>query len=805
MLPALVAASLLGGVSLIGLDWLSQREDLLAALALGAAAAAVATCRQRPLGWLLAMLGGALCLGAWQAPARAPLDAYRTLHSGLARLTLRIGRSGCGDQGCWAEGTLRDCTPIDPASCVASGARVGVASATPLPAGATVRALGKLAVRAAFFDVSRATRWPDTRPRLTASLHDGSRPRVIALAAHHRWIATTRDAARATLQNSLSAPHAGIARALLLGEGSAVETALNEAIRSAGVSHVLAVSGMHVTLLVGALVALVRWLWLYTRWASAWEATRVSAALGVALAPLIAALCGGSPSAVRAAWTSTLMYLVVALGARPSPLAVSALVVAAHAVADPDDALHPGFVLSVLATAALLTQRAAGQGVLGALRESGRAWIATAPFLLLCFGQTSLVALLANVALLPLGTALVPLAAVHLGIAGLGLDGLLPSGGLFELASAAFLEASRRCAARDPGLTVPPLTSVQAIALWAVAAACMFPLRRRTRAMLLAGAVVGAGVSELALRSDLGDDALRVTMLDVGQGDAVLIETGAGSTMLIDAGGSVGGGPDPGAAAVVPALWARRVTRLDVVVLSHPHPDHYGGLAAVLDAVAVGELWDTGQAEAEADPALGQGAVAMLLEKARQRGVRVRRPDALCDRAHRLGPAALRVLAPCPAFDVTRGPNDNSFVLRLVHGAHSFLFTGDAEREAEASLVARGGALRSDVLKVAHHGSRSSSTAALLGAVAPHVALVSAGRGNRFGHPHDEVLARLSAAVPRVRRTDLSGSIALRSDGRTLWLASAAAPREVVVPTGRAALLSEAQEHEADARDRAQE
>ena len=139
----------------------------------------------------------------------------------------------------------------------------------------------------------------------------------------------------------------------------------------------------------------------------------------------------------------------------------------------------------------------------------------------------------------------------------------------------------------------------------------------------------------------------------------------------------------------------------------------------------------------------------------------------------------------------------------MAHGARSVLLTGDIEQASEAALSARGAALQSDVLKVAHHGSRTSSTPALLAAVAPTLAVVSAGRGNRFGHPHPEVLARLSAA--RVLRTDRVGGISLESDGRRWRLVSAASPTPRDVAPFPRALLPEAREHERDAGDHAQD
>lgn len=776
MLLSLLTACFLGALSGVALGWLPRPEGWLVAIAMVASVASVATLSRRPLVWFLTMSLTAASWGALASPPPARVD-LTGLRGGLARLQLAVGRGGCGEHGCFCEAELLSCRELEPHACVSVGTLLGVSSERELPLGATVTALGKLSPRVTFHNPSEATLWPDTRPEVRALLQPGSQPRIDRLSWLDGLVSGARQSIRRALEGSLHAPHAGIARALLLGEGAAVERALNDAIRGAGVSHVLAVSGMHVTLLVGALVVLARWLWLRTPLALYWEARRVSAALGVALAPLIARLCGASPSAVRAAYTSTLMYLVTALGLRPSALAVSALVVTAHAVLAPRDALHPGFVLSVLATAALLTHRRParlGQDeattptdgpVTAALRESLRAWLATTPFLLLCFGQTSLVSLLANVALIPLGTALVPLAAVHAAAAQLDLCGVVPSAPLFELASAAFVEAARFCSSVDPGLSLPPLTACQLVALIVVAGCLMLDVSWRARAVVVVTALLAAGLSEWSLRSSRARGDLRVTFLDVGQGDAALLES-AGHAALIDAGGSIGGGPDPGALAVLPLLRARRITHLDWVVLSHPHPDHYGGLRAVLDAVSVGELWDTGQAEAESTDS--EGPVAQLLASARKHGARVRAPPELCDREHTLGDARVRVLAPCPAFDLGRGANDNSFVLRVAHGARSFLFTGDIEHEAEAELVRAPAALRSDVFKVPHHGSRTSSGEALLRAVAPSLAVVSDGRANRFGHPHPEVSARLARHVKRVLRTDQVGGVQVVCNGKDL-------------------------------------
>jgi competence protein ComEC len=360
---------------------------------------------------------------------------------------------------------------------------------------------------------------------------------------------------------------------------------------------------------------------------------------------------------------------------------------------------------------------------------------------------------------------LIPLVVLQLATALLGISDVLGVRWAFETASGAFLQASRICSDLDPGLTIPPLTLFQGSMAALLAFAWLMPCTLRLRLACSAIAGLGYGCSEWQLRHPLDQGEVRVTVLDVGQGDGVLIETAAGQHALIDAGGAANGGPDPGAESVVPLLQALRISHLDLVVMSHPHPDHYGGLFSVLDAVEVGELWDTGQAEAEG----GTGAATRLLDVARAKGIRVVRPRERCGRATPLGGAALRVLSPCPGFDEALEANDNSWVLKLIHGERTFLFVGDAERATEEALVAsHAGALRSDVLKVGHHGSRTSSTPAFLDLVKPWLSVVSAGRANRFGHPHQDVVDRLRARSRAVLRTDLVGGVRVRSDGKRL-------------------------------------
>lgn len=605
-----------------------------------------------------------------------------------------------------------------------------------------------------------------------------------------------RSHARERIARTFAPAAAAMARALVIGENDlAPEDAL--AFQKSGLSHMLAVSGTHLVFAVAALVHALTFLLVRVEWLSArYVVARFSALLGVGLSLIYADFAGGGGSAWRAALMLSVGFLARAFGRKPETVRTFGLSTLVFAELDPLCAFDLSFMLSVAATAGLiwlgrpLTERCERleSRVLRFLAASFAttlsATIPCAPLLALLASGVTLAGLVANVLAAPLGESV----ALPLCLAHLLLSPCAPlERGAAVVASGALLIVKRialgSARASFLGLTLPEPGGFQlaliaafvvGLAVLRAPASAALDLRRKLGHIWVAAFVCAFGALELATRHAGSPQALlRASALDVGQGDSNLIDLPNGALMLIDGGGFVGSPVDPGKAVVLPVLRARRRKRLDIVVLSHPHPDHFTGLASALAEVEVGEFWDTGQGEAE-----GAGPLyAELIRSLRARGVPIHHAEELCDHPRVFGGATVRVLGPCPSFTPHRGANDNSLVISIAYGARRFLFTGDAEREEELELLAAHAPdLRADYLKAGHHGSRTSTSEPFLSQVAPVLATLSCGVRNRFGHPHLATVERLAQHGVLVERLDRSGSVIVSSDGQSLTAAVARTP-----------------------------
>jgi competence protein ComEC len=587
------------------------------------------------------------------------------------------------------------------------------------------------------------------------------------------------DRSRATVRGRIDATFppalAPMARALVLGE-SDLSPDDDRCFRVSGLSHLLAVSGMHLVLVLAMVVrSLEVLLARVERLAGTCDVGRAAAAIGVPVAWIYAEFAGAGGSTMRAAWMATVALTARALGRRTDMVRAFGLSMGAMSLADPLVAFDLSFLLSGGATGGLLAfasplgswaaaripVRAAG--VARAAATTLAASIPCVPILARYAPTVPLGGVLANLLAVPAGEgAALPLCLAH------ALLGWWPSAemGCAWAASGALVfvrTVARAFAAPALTVEVPQPTSWQ-LAVLAVGASAILLLARH-RGAVLAACAAGTLLLEIgARRAGVPHGELRATFLDVGQGDSAIVDLPDGEAVVIDGGGLVGSPIDVGTRVLAPELRARRRTEVAVAVLTHPHPDHYGGLATGLDSVRLEALWDTGQGEIER---VG-GAYDGMLRALRARNVAVRHPDSLCG-SHPIGGAIIEVLSPCPGFSSDVGPNDNSLVLRIVLGERALLFVGDAERDEETKLLQAGAnRLRADVLKVGHHGSATSSSPAFVAAVAPSEAIVSAGCRNRFGHPHPATLATLAAAGARVWRTDRDGAIMVTTDGRSL-------------------------------------
>lgn len=617
------------------------------------------------------------------------------------------------------------------------------------------------------------------------------------------------------------ADRAALVAALAVGERGGVSPELEQAFNASGLAHVLSISGLHLAVAVAALAwVLWRLLALSEPLSRRIAPRRLAAALSIPLTAGYVVLIGAPPPAVRAAIGMGLAMGAIAAGRRVEGYATLGWCLAAVSLLDPASLGLVSTQLSFLGVLGLIhllprlrelvpvappdaesgRLRRFGEAALQLALGSVAATLATAPLTAAYFERTSLVAALANLAAWPASTLIVPAGAVAAGVFSVAPSLAWPFIHLAGLCAWCLVAFARWFGSLPmAAVTVAPPSPLAVAAFYVLVLALLQIKRGPGKPMRLLAATSAAVllVATFGSRGVRADGRLEVTFLAVGQGDGAFLRFPNGSTMVVDSGGEVSGRFDPGARIMAPFLRRQGVTRIDRLVASHPHPDHIGGFAALFERFEVGELWHNG------DGIEDGRALADLVALARQHGTDVIAfSTPMPEDCPALPPlpeadalvASLAVGDPrCsgrpPVVDIDGvkveilhplgGPyggsfpelheNDNSLVLRLVHGEVSILLPGDVEHEGEALLLARGWDLSADLLKAPHHGSRTSSTAAFVDAIEPAHVVLCIGENNQFKFPAPEVVERYEQAGARVHRTDLH-AVAFVSDGRSLSL-----------------------------------
>ncbi|BCN54699.1 competence protein ComEC [Prescottella equi] len=584
----------------------------------------------------------------------------------------------------------------------------------------------------------------------------GSPQHVAEPPAIQRWAGVVRDRLASAAGSALPADQAGLLPGLVVGDTSGLAQETKDEFTAAGLTHLTAVSGANVSIVLGAVLLVVRGVGL---------GPRTGALLaGIALVAFVV-IARPSPSVLRAAAMGCVALLALVTGRRKQAIPALAASVVVLLALSPSLAVDFGFALSVFATAGLVVVSPA---LVARLRARGwprwlaemcavalAAFVVTAPLVAAMSGTVSIVSIVANVLVAP---AVAPITVVGAATAVLAVVWLPAATLLVRVAGPPLwwlLEVADRAAAVPGGnLAVRNGLGGAVIVVVGIAVAVLAARHPWSRRMLLAVAVGVAAVWVPTRFHQPGWPASGWALVacDVGQGDGLVLSAGGRRAVVVDA------GPEPGP--MDRCLRRLGIDEIPLLVVTHLHADHYGGLDAVLHGRSVGAV-AIGPASL---PEGGFRFVSAAASRADVPLVRLAAGRQLTVGAVRitvLGPLLPEPRTPAAAED---GANDASLVLMAETAAGRLLLTGDVEEDGQRALLRSKIPLRADVLKVPHHGSRTTSPE-FLDAVRPRVALVSVGADNTFGHPNPGILQRLAALGAVTVRTDRDGDVAVARSG----------------------------------------
>lgn len=583
-----------------------------------------------------------------------------------------------------------------------------------------------------------------------------------------RFTGPLRSSVRTRLKKNISdSTHLPLFQALILGDRSGLDDSTRRQFQVTGLMHVLAVSGLHVMLVAMLTYGILRQIllrlrasWILTEW------TRLI--LSTMLLATYCLISGGSPSILRASVMAFVFMSSNVVGRLPSSinsLCIAGLIIL---LTDPLQLFQAGFQLSfaaVLSIVTIMPRLGTLQGRLkylhGSVMVTLAATLGTAPVLLKHFGSFSLSGFILNPLAIPL-TALSLLAGIAASISAHTI-----AGNVFGASASLFADLLLRLTEwGERYVRFELFADYFADTTWIIIALLALSIARwhkSTERRKFLKTFVAASTAAIFLNLGLKkhEPGLDVIFIDVGQGDAALIRTPCGQNYLVDTGpGTV---EYSGAArSIYQVIRSMGIRSIDTVFISHPHSDHIGGLHELIEMVPVENVVTNGRN-------YDSGLFAHTINAIKDRQIGLITTGTASQKLHKQGCVGMRLLDTHENYDT----NDASLILRLDYGDTSFLFTGDSEKSAENSLVKKYGLLLStSVIKVAHHGSETSSTTEFVFASTydqkDGLAVISSGRNNRFGHPDSNIVRRWKESGYEVLNTANHGAVWIHSDGRSL-------------------------------------
>ncbi|MFB0565022.1 MAG: DNA internalization-related competence protein ComEC/Rec2 [Candidatus Aminicenantaceae bacterium] len=559
-------------------------------------------------------------------------------------------------------------------------------------------------------------------------------------------------------------PQGSVLEALLLGERGRLDPSLTSALQKSGLYHLFAISGAHIAIISFLLFSLFKLL----RFSA-----RFSYILLIGFLLFYAFLVEGRPSVMRATIMSLIFLLGKLIWKDVNLLNTISLSAFFMLLLNPFNLFNVGFQLTFAATLSIilfyprfikfipnLPLRISEIFTLSLTAQLG-----ILPFIARSFNRITFSSLLLNFAALPLIGLIMASGYIFLPLSFVSSSITKPFAQAINFLISIFLN-STKLLEYVPFISyrIPTPQLITVIGYFSFLLLLLIPPKIKKQRLIFLLCFLLFFVILITYPFPTTSSNLKLTFIDVGQGDSILIEFPGSKKMLIDGGGIPGSSFDIGERIVSPFLWSKGIKRIHYIVLTHAHPDHLNGLLAVTQNFKIGELWEAfSPLESESYSGFKQSLSPEITQKRQFRG------GILEERGVKVG-----VLHPREAYPFVESVhNDQSMVLRITYGQTSFLLASDIGRDAEREIIEAGKEIKSQFLKSPHHGSNSSSSQEFLDKVRPQIVVISVGEGNRFGLPNQGVIAQYQKIGAKVFRTDFHGAVEVSSDGQKLYVRKA--------------------------------